>query len=789
MSVPTRYRTGEFLIDLDAREIRHGDERVDLEAKAFDLIALLLAGRERALSKRELNDALWPDRPVTDAALSQQLRKARRALGDDGDAQAVIRTVHGRGLRWVAPIELVAPAGLLPVSTSPSPHESPTPDAQERARVPTGKTRVLVAAVMLVAALVVVAAVFASYSWRAGIVPGADPRIAVLPVVDLTGDPALAWTSTGLMGLMASLLEQQGGIEVVPSPQVLGMHASVNASDAGTLQRQRTALGASHVIVAQLRRLGPIYQLEMRLVAGGGAERRESLHGSDPASLAADAVGRVRRWMSLQPPAPADAAAIGAAGPFVSEAYARGLDAQLRGAAADAIRYFSICLDHDPDLAWPRLGLAAAQAQSGASELAAKNATIVAAAAREQGDGELLVPALRQLASLAFFRGDLDEAMVLLDEALGHVSETEHPLALVDLLIAYGSIDDERGNSAKSRDQFERALKIARASANRRGEASVLVNLASLDNAAGNVAGASAALRAGLDAARIAGDTHLERATLGNLGATEANEGRLLTAITLLKQCLALAREAHDRDLQALATSQLVWALAPFARTSVVEALAHGMLDAGESAHNPYWQAEAESAMAGLAMRAKDWPHALRFIESARARYATAGMTRSVGETLLQTVDAATQAGNPGAAQSAAIQLRELAARGTDATYWRTWLPLVDAQLRSAAGEAAGATDDLAHALDQFRGVNGPAAQASLFQLGRWQIALERSNDLLARPEWSRWLEQDPDAIVLRIAALRATARIDDADAEQRRLDTLLAAPELAIDSAWLVAF
>ncbi len=64
------FRIGDYAIDLAAREIRVGSRSVDVEAKVFDLIALLLEHRDRALSKREINDALWGQRPVTDAALS-----------------------------------------------------------------------------------------------------------------------------------------------------------------------------------------------------------------------------------------------------------------------------------------------------------------------------------------------------------------------------------------------------------------------------------------------------------------------------------------------------------------------------------------------------------------------------------------------------------------------------------------------------------------------------------------------------------------------------------------------
>jgi hypothetical protein len=116
-------------------------------------------------------------------------------------------------------------------------------------------------------------------------------------------------------------------------------------------------------------------------------------------------------------------------------------------------------------------------------------------------------------------------------------------------------------------------------------------------------------------------------------------------------------------------------------------------------------------------------------------------------------------------------------------------MPLINAQLRSAGGETAAAADDLARALDDARGASGPAAQAGLFQLGRWQLALGRSAELLGRPEWTPWLAQNPDAIALHIAALRANDRAEEAEDEQRRLDLLKQAPELDIDPRWLAAF
>jgi DNA-binding winged helix-turn-helix (wHTH) protein/tetratricopeptide (TPR) repeat protein len=784
LSVPSRYRTGEFLIDLDAREIRRGGRVVDVEAKVFDLIALLLVHRDRALSKRELNQALWADRPVTDAALSQQLRKARRALGDDGDAQAVIRTVYGRGLRWVAPVTIET---TLDETPPPTPATAPMPTVAPAVATPGWKR--WLAPVALAALLLVATGTLLRHAIRSDGGAAVVQRIAVLPVLDETSESTLSWTRSGLMGLMTSLLEQQGRIEVVPAQNVQGAVPANAAFDAASLQSLRRTLGASHVIATVLRKLGPIYELDVRLVAAGNAERHETLHGSEPASLAADAVARVRRWLDLQPAPVPDPNAIGTANPFLAEAYARGLDAQLRGDAADAKKYFSICLDQDPGLAWPRLGLAAAQAQSGESAQSLENAGKVAAAARERGEVELLIPALRLLASLAFFRGDLDAATTHLDEAIAQVSANEHPLALVDLLVAYGSIDDERGDLVNSRRHFEQALQLARDSGYRRGEASALVNLASVDNGTGNAVAAAADLRAGLDAARAAGDAYLEDATLANLGATEANQGRLLTAIPLLKQGLALARERGDDNLKVLITTQLLWILAPFGRDAVAHQLAGQMLAAADQSRNPYWQAEAHSALAGLAMHRQDWPQALDELERARVLYEGAGISRNVGEILALTVEAATQAGDLTRARAAAETFRDLAKIPTQASQWRPWLPLLAAQLRSAGGEMAAAAVDLERALDDAHGATGPAAQAGLFQLGRWQLVLGRSADLLARPEWKPWLEQHPDAIALHVAALHSVGRDAEADGEQRRLDALRQAPELELDPSWLVVF
>lgn len=770
-SAPSRYRFDDVLIDLDAREIRRAGQRIEVEAKVFDLIALLLAHRERALDKRELNAALWGDRPVTDAALSQQLRKARRALGDDGNAQRVIRTVHGRGLRWVADVTdggaeaAAGEAATMPVAGTPQPAAKRTGIARAR------RGWLALAALGLLLAL-------AFPWWRPqhgdSAAPRATPRIAILPLDDQSAEPALEWTRSGLMGLMASLFEQGGRLETVAARNVQALDAAARPLDPATAQAVRHALGATHLVATRLRRVGPVYELELRLLAPGAAGRSETLHGSAPTPLAVEAVQQVRRWLDLgDRPLPPDR---GIANPFIAEAYARGLDAQLHGDHASARKYFDICLDHDPGLAWPRLALAVAQGETGDADASAANAARVAAAARETGDEELLVAALRQLGSLAFRRGDLDAAAAHVEAALQDLSPAR-PLALTELLVAQASIEDERGHFGQSRAQFERALALARETGNRRGEALVLVNLASLENGAGDAAAAAALLRNGLDAAREAGDGSLEGITLANLGATEANQGRLLEAIALLQQARANAQRRGDTHREALATIHLVWILAPFGRDAEIETLARRVSEIAGPNPNPYWQAELHWALGGAAARREDWPRALAELESARSLYADAGMTRNLAPVLAALVETAADAGDAVAAHAAAAAFRQIAT--ADPRAWNEWLPLLDAQLRKVDGDAPGALAALADRLDRSPDAYGAAAQATLFQLGRWQLAAGQGEDLLLREAWKPWLEQHPDAIGLRIRALRALGRDAEADAEQARLDRLKQAPQL----------
>jgi TolB-like protein len=110
---------GDHRLDLARRELRRRGELVEIEPKSFDLLAFLLRHRDRVVGKDDLLQGVWGGRIVSDSALTTRINAVRRALGDDGAAQRLIRTVTGKGVRFVGEVVEV-PEPVLPAADKPS---------------------------------------------------------------------------------------------------------------------------------------------------------------------------------------------------------------------------------------------------------------------------------------------------------------------------------------------------------------------------------------------------------------------------------------------------------------------------------------------------------------------------------------------------------------------------------------------------------------------------------------------------------------------------------------------
>jgi predicted ATPase/DNA-binding winged helix-turn-helix (wHTH) protein len=106
-----RFRFGEFQLDDKRFTVSGPTGAVHVEPQVFELLRYLIVNRDRVVSKEELLDAIWGDRFVSESALSSRVKAARRAVGDNGQAQRVIKTVHARGYQFVA--ELRTDAGAV----------------------------------------------------------------------------------------------------------------------------------------------------------------------------------------------------------------------------------------------------------------------------------------------------------------------------------------------------------------------------------------------------------------------------------------------------------------------------------------------------------------------------------------------------------------------------------------------------------------------------------------------------------------------------------------------------
>ena len=95
---------GDFRLDPERFELRHGTDPVDLEPQVLSLLIHLIHHRARMVTKEELAEVVWHGRIVSDASISSRVRSARQAVGDDGHHQTSIRTVHSRGFRFVADV-------------------------------------------------------------------------------------------------------------------------------------------------------------------------------------------------------------------------------------------------------------------------------------------------------------------------------------------------------------------------------------------------------------------------------------------------------------------------------------------------------------------------------------------------------------------------------------------------------------------------------------------------------------------------------------------------------------
>jgi pimeloyl-ACP methyl ester carboxylesterase/DNA-binding winged helix-turn-helix (wHTH) protein len=120
------YAFDDCELDLRRYELRRDGAVRKIEPQVFDVLLLLVRERDRVVTKEEILDTVWGDRFVSESALTSRIKALRQALGDDGKAQRLVRTVRGRGYQFIGDVDerggpppKVTPTALVPGEPPP----------------------------------------------------------------------------------------------------------------------------------------------------------------------------------------------------------------------------------------------------------------------------------------------------------------------------------------------------------------------------------------------------------------------------------------------------------------------------------------------------------------------------------------------------------------------------------------------------------------------------------------------------------------------------------------------
>jgi TolB-like protein len=198
------YRFENCALDTDRYRLDVDDAPVSVEPLVFDLLAYLLEHRQRVVSRDELLENLWQGKVVTDAALAARLKDVRRAIGDSGKQQRVIKTCHGRGYQFIA----------------------------EVAETPVGDTQIQV-------------------DERVAVVSNRQekPSVVVLPFINMSGDPEQEYFSDGIT---EDIITELSRVDVL---YVIARHSSFAFKNKSVDHGEIAAkLGVQYIVEGSVRR-------------------------------------------------------------------------------------------------------------------------------------------------------------------------------------------------------------------------------------------------------------------------------------------------------------------------------------------------------------------------------------------------------------------------------------------------------------------------------------------------------------------------------------------------------
>jgi len=209
-------------LDTDRRELHRGSERIAVEPQVFDLLVYLVQNCDRVVSKDDLIASVWHGRIVSDSTLTSRINAARKAVGDSGEDQKLIRTVVRKGLRFVGTVHAKS-NGAEPAHAA-----GPLDDVREQS--------------------------------RAGLPLPDRPAIAVLPFINRGGDAEQEYFSDGISEDIITALSKLRWFFVIARNS-----SFIYKGKAVHLQQVADELGVRYVLEGSVRKGGDRVRITAQL--------------------------------------------------------------------------------------------------------------------------------------------------------------------------------------------------------------------------------------------------------------------------------------------------------------------------------------------------------------------------------------------------------------------------------------------------------------------------------------------------------------------------------------------
>lgn len=215
------YLFGDCELDTALRELRTSGSIRAIEPQVFDLLLYLIENRGRMVSKEEINQQIWKGRVVSDASLSTCVKLARRAIGDSGKKQSLIRTVPRLGFRFVGSIKVEGAAVKTDYSSAGTGHYATRPMLPDK------------------------------------------PSVAVLPFTNMSGDPVQEHLSDGVAEDIITALGRYRWLLVIARGSTFTYkHKELD------VRQVAAELGVHYIVAGSLRKMDDRIRITAQLIDG-----------------------------------------------------------------------------------------------------------------------------------------------------------------------------------------------------------------------------------------------------------------------------------------------------------------------------------------------------------------------------------------------------------------------------------------------------------------------------------------------------------------------------------------